>query len=128
MEHHHVVTEPAQYTADISRELVRLYSARAGRGPTKARTTTDQNTILVVLQEVLTKAELTLAEAGQMESVRESRMALALALRREAVAVIERMLLRKVTTYVPGIDVAADVATVVFLLEPPERDAPPDAE
>jgi uncharacterized protein YbcI len=69
---------PARHTvptADISNAIVRIYSELFGRGPTRARTMWRDELIVTVVEEIFTKAERTLIDAGHFEQVRSNRMA-----------------------------------------------------
>jgi anti-anti-sigma factor len=59
--------------AEISREIVRLHSRLYGRGPTKARTMWRDDVVTCVLEDVFTKAETVLVDAGRFEQVRSNR-------------------------------------------------------
>ena len=54
--------------AGISNAVVRLMSEYIGRGPTKARTAISRDVVTVLLQDTLTKAERSLAEAARPTS------------------------------------------------------------
>jgi uncharacterized protein YbcI len=68
-------TTHTSVVADISREIVKTHSQYYGRGPTKARTIWKDDLIVVVLEEIFTRAERTLVEAGHFEQVRATRQA-----------------------------------------------------
>lgn len=110
--------EPGHVVSDISRELVRLYSRTLGRGPTKARTTANTNTVIAVFHDTLTRAEMTLVEAGQVPTVMAGRQAIAEAMRVDASGIIESLTGRSVTAYVSGLDPKANVSAIVFILSP----------
>lgn len=61
--------------AEISREVVRIHAQYYGRGPTKARAIWRHDIVTVVLEEIFTKAEAMLVEAGRFEQVRSHRQA-----------------------------------------------------
>lgn len=61
--------------AEISREIVKAHAQYYGRGPTKARTVWKEDVVVVVLEEIFTRAEQTLTGAGQFEQVRATRQA-----------------------------------------------------
>lgn len=61
--------------AEISREVVRIHAQYYGRGPTKARAIWRHDIVAVVLEEIFTKAETMLVEAGRFEQVRSHRQA-----------------------------------------------------
>ncbi|MGD9735544.1 MAG: Na-translocating system protein MpsC family protein [Solirubrobacterales bacterium] len=62
--------------ADISREIVRIYSRFHGRGPTKARTVFHGDMVVTVLEEVFTKVEEVLVRAGRIEQIQGQRQAI----------------------------------------------------
>jgi len=61
--------------AAISREIVGVHSRFYGRGPTKAKTIWRDEIIVCVLEEIFTKAEQLLVDAGRFEEVRSHRIA-----------------------------------------------------
>lgn len=61
--------------AEISREVVRIHARYYGRGPTKARAIWRHDVVAVILEEIFTKAEEMLVEAGRFDQVRSHRQA-----------------------------------------------------
>ena len=61
--------------AEISREIVRAHAQYYGRGPTKARTVWREDVVVVILEEIFTRAERTLVDAGHFHQVRATRQA-----------------------------------------------------
>jgi len=107
--------------AEISREMVRLYKEQFGRGPTKARTDfAGPNVLLCTLEDSLTPAERSLAEMGEHQRLRDTRMLFQVATEDEFREVVERILGRKVRAFISGIDTAEDTSAEVFYLEPQE--------
>ena len=96
---------------------MRLFSRYAGRGPTKARATLNANLVAVVLESLLTRGELTLVAAGEIESVKAMRRKYHDAMRERMVEGVERIVGRKVVTVLSDIDPVADVGVEVFVLE-----------
>jgi uncharacterized protein YbcI len=84
--------------ANISRAVVRLFSEHTGRGPTKARTTIDANLVVVLLQDSVTHAEQTLAQAGKEAEVLRIRRSFQETMRPSLVAAIEGLTERNVVT------------------------------
>ena len=66
----------------------------------------------------MTRAEESLAAAGESEAVRSMRRTLERQMRQEAVEAVEKIVGRKVIAYLSDIDTDADVAALVFTLEP----------
>jgi uncharacterized protein YbcI len=105
--------------ADISREMVRLYKEQFGRGPTKTRTNfAGSDIVIVTLEDSLTPAERRLAEMGEHQRLRDTRLYFQHATERQFRDVIERLLDRKVRAFISGIDTHKDVSSEIFYLEP----------
>ena len=115
----HVDDRPDSVHAEISREMVRLYKEQFGRGPTKARSDFAGPDILVcTLEDSLTPAERGLAEMGEHQRLRDTRMLFQAATEDEFRSVVEGILGRKVRAFISGIDTAEDVSAEIFYLEP----------
>jgi len=115
---------------EASNAMVRLHKDQFGRGPTNARTHfAGPDTLVCVLEDVLLPAERALAEMGEHQRVRETRMAYQVATAREFVAAIEQIFNRKVRAFASGTDVSEDVIFETFLFErdgaDANRDGPP---
>lgn len=109
--------------AEISREMVRLYKEQFGRGPTKARTEfAGPDTIVCTLEDSLTPAERSLAEMGEHQRLRDTRLYFQYATESQFRGVIERVLGRRVRAFVSGMDTKEDVASEIFYLEPAPAD------
>lgn len=105
--------------AEISRQMVRIYKEQFGRGPTKARTDfAGPDIVICTLEESLTPAEQRLAQLGEHQRLRDTRMYFQHVTEKEFCAVLERVLGRKVRAFVSGIDTERDVSSEVFYLEP----------
>jgi uncharacterized protein YbcI len=105
--------------AALSNAIVRTYREALGRGPTRARClSTENHTLLCVLQDTLTPAERRLLEAGRHEQVRATRAELARTMEQELRAAVEQIAERRVQTLVSGFNPWDDVATETFLLAP----------
>jgi uncharacterized protein YbcI len=103
-------------SAAISNAVVGLLHEYTGRGPTHARTTIGPDTIVVTLRDSLTKAERTLAGAGQALEVLAMRRAFQNTMRDDLIAVVERISGRKVEAFLSDNLSEPDVAVEVFLL------------
>jgi uncharacterized protein YbcI len=115
------VTVDGQFSvrAEISREMVRLYKEQFGRGPTKARTEfAGPDIVVCTLEDSFTPAERRLAEMGEHQRLRDTRLYFQHATKGEFLAVIERLLSRKVRAFNSSVDTHTDVSVEVFHLEP----------
>jgi uncharacterized protein YbcI len=110
--------EAPRYAAkEIVREMVKLYSRKLGRGPTKARIIANTNAVMVIFEDGLTKSEQTLIGAGDADQVMRNRQRVTEAMRLESTAIMESLTGRTVTAYLTGLDPEANVSATVFLLD-----------
>jgi uncharacterized protein YbcI len=108
--------------AEISREMVRLYKEQFGRGPTKAKTSyAGPDVILCTLENSFTPAERKLAEMGEHQRLRDTRLYFQYATADDFRSVIERILGRKVRGFNSGVDTDRDISVEVFHLEPSDQ-------
>lgn len=112
--------ERAEPLVSISREMVRLYKELFGRGPVRVRTEwAGGDTIVVVLEDTFTPAERNLAELGEHERLRDTRMFFQYASLSDFCAPVERLTGRTVRAFVSGIDTAtAGLSVELFILHP----------
>jgi uncharacterized protein YbcI len=104
--------------AEISREMVRLYKEQFGRGPTKAKTEfAGPHTVICTLEDSFTPAERRLAEMGEHQRLRDTRLYFQHATEDQFREVIERVLGRKVRAFISGLDTATDTSAEIFHLE-----------
>lgn len=105
--------------AELSREMVRLYKEQFGRGPTKARSEFAGPDVLVcTLEDSFTPAERKLAEMGEHQRLRDTRLYFQHATKDSFIETVERLLDRKVRAFNSSIDTQNDVSVEVFHLEP----------
>jgi|SRR6186997_150457 len=111
--------------AEISREMVRLYKELFGRGPTKARTEfAGPDLVICTLENTFTPAERSLAEMGEHQRLRDTRMYFQAATADKFRGVVERVTGRKVRAFISGLDAGVDICCEVFYLD---NDPPPQA-
>jgi uncharacterized protein YbcI len=105
--------------AEISREMVRLYKEQFGRGPTKARTEfAGPDIVVCTLEDSFTPAERRLAEMGEHQRLRDTRLYFQHATKAAFLGTIERIVNRKVRAFNSSVDTHTDVSVEVFHLEP----------
>ena len=105
-------------SAKIATSVVQLMHEYTGRGPTKAKTTIDENLVTVLLAESLTTGERKLVEKGKAERVMQLRHDYQVAMRDDLVGIVERELDRKVIAFMSQNHIDPDLAVEVFVLEP----------
>jgi uncharacterized protein YbcI len=103
--------------AEISREMVRLYKELFGRGPTKARTEfAGPDIVICSLEKTFTPAERSLAERGEHQRLRDTRLYFQAATSDKFREIIERLTGRRVRAFISGLDANEDVCSEVFYL------------
>jgi len=103
--------------ASLSREKVRLYKERFGRGPTRAKTEfAGPDCVVCTLEDSLTPAERSMVAMGEHQRLRDVRLFFQHASEAEFCGVVERLTGRKVRAFVSGMDTSRDVASEVFYL------------
>jgi uncharacterized protein YbcI len=104
--------------AQITTEIVRLYSEYYGRGPTRAKSYLLEDAYAVtVLRDTLTTVERTLADTGHSDQVRAVRLTFQEALAETFKAVVEEALSRHVVSYHSQLLVDADIGFEMFVLD-----------
>jgi uncharacterized protein YbcI len=110
---------PGALGADISRLVVGTVADYTGRGPTKARTTIRDDTVICVTQDNLTKAERRLVAEGETELVITIRRKFQSTMRDDLIGGIERLTGRRVVSFMSDHDADHDYAAEVFILDGP---------
>jgi uncharacterized protein YbcI len=104
--------------AVISNTVVKALARTTGRGPTKAKTTFGDNGVFVVLQDSLTRGELTLTDAGEGNAVLDLRRRWQRVMKDSLSREIEELTGRKVIGFMSDNHIDPDLAVEVFVLEP----------
>jgi uncharacterized protein YbcI len=108
-----------EISLEISTEMVRLYKRVFGRGPRRALTHfAGPNTIICTLENSFTPAERAMAEMGEHQRLRETRLMFQHAREDDFRETIERITGRRVRAFISGTDTIEDVSCEVFYLEP----------
>jgi len=104
--------QPAQ---DLTNAIVRWYTDKFGRGPTKAKTYIEQDHATVILGEVQTAVERTLAANGEGALVKEVRRTVKAIHQTEISSLVERTTGRMVVAMHSDHDPGTDTSVYVFL-------------
>jgi uncharacterized protein YbcI len=105
-------------SASISNLVVRLLSQYTGRGPTKARTFFNDDMVTVVLQDTLTKGEVTLVNNEHDQMVLDTRATFQDVMRDDLVSGVEEITQRKVVAFLSANHIDPDLAVETFILQP----------
>lgn len=113
----HEAPKRGEIDAAISNAIVGLIREHVGRGPTKARTIHSGKFVLCVLEDTMTKAERTLASAGEEDSVLRIRHALQQVMRNEMANAVEAFTQRKVVAFMSANHIEPDLSAELFILD-----------
>jgi uncharacterized protein YbcI len=116
-QHVETATPSGELLAEISRSMVQLYKELFGKGPTKARTYMADDLVVCVLEGGFHRSERTLLEHGQAEPVLSQREAVQETMRDRFIERIERVVGRRVVSFVSGVDAATETSADLFVLE-----------
>jgi uncharacterized protein YbcI len=104
-------------SAEITKAVVGVFRNYTGRGPTKARTFLNENTVHVLLEDTMTTAEHQLAVDGEEEFVLDIRRKFQKTMRDDLVAAVEELGGRKVVAFMSDNTIEPDMALESFVLE-----------
>ena len=114
--------------ADISREIVGIHAHHFGRGPTKAKTVWRDDVVVCVLQEIFTKSEQVLVDAGKFEQVRSNRQVFQEAVEPLLRQVVEQATGTGVRTFLSQVSPDGTACEVFLLERAPSHPAEPDLD
>ena len=111
---------PAPAAQELSNAIVRWYAEKFGRGPTRSKAYIEQDHATVILGDVQTTVERTLAANGEGALVKEVRRTVKAIHRTELSRLVERTTGRSVVAMHSDHDPGTDTAVYVFLFAKPE--------
>jgi uncharacterized protein YbcI len=103
--------------AAVARGIVRLHARYFGRGPTKAKAIYRHDVVVVILEEIFTRPEWLLIEAGHFDRVRARRQAFNDQVEPMFREVVEQATGRGVRAYLSQVT-EGGIASEVFVLVP----------
>lgn len=103
---------------EISHGIVGIYKDYLGRGPTSSRTTIAGDCVTTICEDGLTRAERSLVDAGEGETVRDIRRKFQAAMGAEVMDLVGRVTGRPAKTILSDHDVERDIAVETVILEP----------
>jgi uncharacterized protein YbcI len=110
--------EHGRQSAAIGTAITRLHREHYGRGATSTRTVYQRNHVVVFLEDIYTPVERTLIDAGDQETVKETRQAFQMAMTKPFTAAVEEIAGRKVIAFMSQVHFDPDMAAEIFVLEP----------
>lgn len=105
-------------TEAISAAMVTLYGEVYGHDRTTASTYINDNVVVCILEDILTKSEERLVAAGSASEVIEGRVAFQAAREDEFSAAVERLTRRRVVAFMSANQTLPGIACEMFFLEP----------
>jgi uncharacterized protein YbcI len=104
--------------AQVTTEIVHLYSEHYGRGPTRAKSyMLDDELLVTVVRDTMTTVERTLAEGGHEDQVRGVRLTFQEAMADSFKGVVEKTLGRRVVSYHSQLLPDVDIGFELFVLD-----------
>jgi uncharacterized protein YbcI len=107
-----------QDLAAISTGLVQIFSRYGGKGPTKARTHINGDTVVCVFRDPYTVSEQTLHERGAGAAVKRMREEFHELIEEESRRIVEEGRRRKVIACLAATHADPDLVVQIFMLEP----------
>jgi uncharacterized protein YbcI len=112
-------TSHHEISLEISNGMVQLYKELFGRGPSRARTHfAGPDVVICTLEKSFTPAERSMAEMGEHQRLRETRLFFQHARENDFRLTVEQITGRRVRAFLSGTDTVEDVSCEVFYLEP----------
>jgi uncharacterized protein YbcI len=108
-----------ELNAALTGEVVRIHTAKIGRGPKRSSTFHHGNVVVTVLQEAMTKAEQNLAGAGNGDAVLAMRRLFQGAMGEELTRSVEQLTGHKVVAFMSDNHLDPDMAVEIFILDEP---------
>ena len=113
-----------ELTEAISAAMVALYARVYGHDRTRASTYINDNVVVCILEDILTRAESARVAAGEGDEVIDERVAFQEDMEDEFTAEIERLTDRRVTAFMSANQTTPGVACELFFLDARAGDAP----
>jgi uncharacterized protein YbcI len=124
-----MATDPAaqrRQAQAVSNAMTKMHRDSYGRGPDSVRTVMGHDHVICFLEDLYTPVERTLLDGGEVEAVRETRLAFQRTMKAPFVAAIEEITGRKVRAFLSQVTFDPDISVEVFVLEPNHGDPAPD--
>lgn len=102
---------------NIARRIVQLQKEYSGKGPTKVRAHANDDMVIVLMRDVYTTVEQTLAREGQEEAVLSQRHAFQQVMNERYIAVIEEETGRRVAAFMSTNHHNPDLSVEIFVFE-----------
>jgi uncharacterized protein YbcI len=102
----------------VTNGIVGMHREFYGRGATRGRTIMQDDYLVCFLEDIYTKAERTLIDAGKLQTVLQARNDFQEAMRPRFSQLVEQITGRRVTAFLSQVGADPDVGAEIFWLEP----------
>jgi uncharacterized protein YbcI len=110
----------------LSNAMTKMHRDKYGRGPNSVRMVMGHDHVICFLEDLYTPVERTLLDAGEVEAVREMRLAFQRTMESEFRGAVEEITGRKVRAFLSQVTFEPDISVEVFVLEKNGADPAPD--
>ena len=108
-----------ELNAAVTSALVGIHTEYLGRGPKRASTFHYGNVLVMLMHDVLTHADRSLARTNRCDAVRHIRQLYQETMEADFCAAVERLSGQKVIAFISGNQIEPDIAAEVFILDAP---------
>lgn len=126
MEHAEQLTG-GRLAAALAKVVVNIHNQYLGRGPSKGQAFFRDRVIVVVMEEMLTKAERSLARAGSTEPVLAMRREFQRTMEADLIDAVENLTGCKVIAFMSDSHIDPDMAAELFVLDRPVPNGPDES-
>jgi uncharacterized protein YbcI len=102
----------------ISNAMTKLHREHYGRGPDSIRTILGEDHVICFLEDLYMPLERTLLDAGELQAVKDTRLAFQRAMEPRFIEAVETATGRKVRAFLSQIHIDPDISCEIFVLEP----------
>jgi uncharacterized protein YbcI len=106
-----------ELNAAVTSAIVGIHTNHLGRGPSSASTFHNDNVVAVLMRDVMTQVEKTLARSGNDHAVSNMRHLYQQTMADDFKAAVERLTGRSVVAFISGNHVDPDIAVELFILD-----------
>jgi uncharacterized protein YbcI len=106
-----------ELNAALTSAIVGIHTKHLGRGPSSASSFHNDNLVIVLMRDVMTQVEKTIALAGNGPVVSSMRHLFQETMKEDFTEAVERLTGRRVVAFISGNHVDPDIAVELFILD-----------
>jgi uncharacterized protein YbcI len=110
----------------ISKAISKLHRENYGRGPNTVRTVVGHDHVITFLEDIYVPVERTLVDAGEVDAVRQTRLAFQRAMKADFTQIVEQATGRKVRAFLSQVHIDPDISCEIFVLEHQDGNVAPE--